>query len=188
MADPASSADLCPSCGRHPITDDATGWCSQCADKCAVERYWEKDHPIVEARRDDWKSRTQLAAGLRERQHKHRLITNTRPQQLPHRDTDPLELCWEALEHLARVRQALRSNVVGRAHLDEAEELVKRLRWGPEPRWEQYDFQIIRSEPLTGAVEVTVLVDRPRQTTSRDICARRRRAATDGVRGWRRRR
>jgi hypothetical protein len=132
----ASVTDLCPSCGRGRFTDDITGWCSQCADSYAVERYWEKDRPIVETRRDDWKSRTQSAAAMRERQHKHWLLVNTRPRECAHRDTDPLELCWEALEHLERVRQALRGNVIGRAHLDEAEELVKRLGWGPEPRWE----------------------------------------------------
>jgi hypothetical protein len=38
------------------------------------------------------------------------------------------------LEHLGRVRQALRSNAVGRQHLDEAEELLKMLAWGPGTR------------------------------------------------------
>ena len=99
-----------------------------------MQRYWEKDRPNVEARRADWKARTSSPAPLRERQHTHRPLANTRPRECPHRDADPLEIAWEALEHLGRVRQALRSNVVGRQHLDEAEELLKMLAWGPGTR------------------------------------------------------
>ena len=132
MAAQEPLADLCPNCGRNPIEDDETGWCASCADNYAVERYWEKDRPIVEARRDDWKARTSSAAALRERQHKHRLIANTRPRELAHRDADPLELAMECLEHLGRVRQALRSNTVGLGHLDDACELLKMLAWGPQ--------------------------------------------------------
>jgi hypothetical protein len=81
-------------------------------ERHAVDEYLERDAPVIERRRQNWGIWTQSS------------------------EADPLELCWEALEHLRRVRQALRSNVVNRAHLDEAVELVKRLGWGPEPRRE----------------------------------------------------
>jgi hypothetical protein len=41
---------------------------------------------------------------------------------------------FDWLELLGTVRLGLRSNVRAREHLDEAEELVKQLGWGPGPR------------------------------------------------------
>lgn len=67
----------------------------------------------------------------RERQRKHRLRENTRPREPATDFDDPLELADRALESLQRVRQALRSNVVGRQYLDDACELIRQLGWGP---------------------------------------------------------
>ena len=74
-----------------------TGFCASCSDNYAAQRYWEKDHPNVEARRADWKARTSSPAALRERQHKLGLLANTRPRERPHRDADPLAIAWEGL-------------------------------------------------------------------------------------------
>lgn len=90
----------------------------------------------IDRRREGWMHWTDSPDALRERQRRSRLLRRTRPKELAHWNSDPLELAFEALEELARVRQALKSNHVGREHLDQAEEFVKKLAWGPsaEPK------------------------------------------------------
>jgi hypothetical protein len=134
MADPSPVESTCPSCGKRAADDEVTGWCSECAEERAVDDYLERDRPIIDQRRAAWRGWSQSPGHARERQRRHRLFENTRPKERPHRDSDPLELCWEALEHLRMVRHGLKSNVVSRQHLDDAVELVKMLGWGPGPR------------------------------------------------------
>jgi hypothetical protein len=126
----APLADLCPNCAVRPIEDDETGFCLSCSDNYGVERYWEKDRPIVEARRADWKARTSSPAALRERQRRHRLREAIRSREAPSEWTDPWELGHECLQHLERVRQAMGSNVIARDHLRTAEELVRQRPQG----------------------------------------------------------
>jgi hypothetical protein len=131
VADPAPDVSLCVACGyRDSIGGD---FCGRCREEKAVADYLEADVPAIKRRQVGWGVWTGSADALRERQRRSRLIRNTRPRERPHGNADPLELCWEALEHLARVRQALRSNAPGRQHLDEACELVRQLAWGPSP-------------------------------------------------------
>jgi len=130
MADPAPVA-TCPACGRNPIEDDETGWCSQCSDNHAVESYWAKDAPVIQARRDSWRSRSQSAAAQRERQRRHRLREKVQPREPARPNADPWELGAECLDHLQRVRAAIGANVGARHHLDEAQELVRQLAHGP---------------------------------------------------------
>jgi hypothetical protein len=117
---------------NRPIEDEETGFCSGCADNYAVESYWEKDRPAVEARRNDWKARTSSAPAMRERQHKSRLLRDTRPHQPASPFADPLEIAGEALDRFHRIRLAVKSNVLARAALDEVEEALRVLSWGPE--------------------------------------------------------
>lgn len=102
-------------------------------ERRAVDEYLQKDEPQIEERQERWGHWTSGHDALRERQRRFRLLTKTKPRELAHPNSDPLELAWEALQHLVSVRQGLKSNVRAREHLDQAEELVRQLGWGPEP-------------------------------------------------------
>lgn len=128
----APLVDICPACGRNPIEDDETGFCSSCSDNWAVSAYWEKDAPAIEARRSDWKNRSQSPAAQRERQRRHRLRETVRPRKPSMEWVDPWEIAKSALDDLYRVRQSLGAQVTARAHLDAAAEAIRVLAWGPE--------------------------------------------------------
>lgn len=123
-------AEVCFSCGYRDDIGDGDG-CAPCREARAVDDYLEDDAPRIKKRRRGWGVWTQSADAARERQRRHRLLTGTKPREFAHPSSDPLELANEALEHLVRVRQALKSNFRATEHLDEAEELLKRLGWGP---------------------------------------------------------
>jgi hypothetical protein len=65
---------------------------------------------------------------------RHRLLTRTRPRELAHRDSDPLELADAVLEHLRRIRKALPASLVAHDALGEACDLVKQLGVGARAR------------------------------------------------------
>jgi uncharacterized Zn finger protein (UPF0148 family) len=127
-------ADLCPSCGRNPIEDEGTAFCSSCSDNWAVEAYREKDAPVIEARRSDWKVRSQSAAAARERQRRHRLREAVRPTEPAGEWVDPWEVAKKALDDLRRVRLALRSQATARAHVEDVAEAIRVLAWGRSQR------------------------------------------------------
>jgi hypothetical protein len=66
-----------------------------------------------------------------ERQRFHRLRERLRPKEPPAADSDPWEIANEALLLLAAIRPSIR-NAQALAKLEQAEELVKQLAWGPE--------------------------------------------------------
>ena len=134
MADSAP-LPLCPACASREADDEGTGFCRQCAGERAAEDYAEKDRERADERRRRWQARTQPSdspTALRFRQQRHRLEAGTRPNEFPDRLSDPLELAAQALKHLKHVRQGLGSNAGARAHLAQAEELIKQLAHGPE--------------------------------------------------------
>jgi hypothetical protein len=49
---------------------------------------------------------------------------------------NPLQLAFDALQHLNHVQAAVRSNSRARDHIEEVEEALKQLAWGPED-WRQ---------------------------------------------------
>lgn len=103
-------------------------------ERRAVSEYIQKDEPRIQQRQERWKGWAASPDALRERQRRHRLLTKTRPTEFAHPNSDPLELAFDCLELLVSVRRGLTANPGSRAALDEAEELVKRLGWGPERR------------------------------------------------------
>jgi hypothetical protein len=130
VADPEPAVSLCVFCGYRDAIDGDP--CAVCMERRAVSEYLQKDQPRIQQRREQWRHWSDTADHARERQRRHRLLVNTRPRESSTAFDDPLELADRALESLQRVRQALRSNVVGRQHLDDACELVKQLGWGPQ--------------------------------------------------------
>ncbi len=126
--------ELCPRCASEEITDEVTGWGPKCSAEVATERYIAKRDAEIEERRRRWKQRSASGtpAALRERQHRSRLLRRTRPRERPSPFADPLGIAFECIEHLVSVRQGLKSNPRAREHLDQAEELVRQLGWGPE--------------------------------------------------------
>ena len=131
----APVVELCPRCALRGIEDEASGWCRQCAEAAAVERYRDRNDRDLSRRRDAWKRRTALSdapAALAERQRQHRLIEQTRPHEFPDESTDPLELCKEGLRELRQVQAAVRGNTRAHGHIERVEEVLKQLGWGPE--------------------------------------------------------
>lgn len=132
MADPTPDVSPCVACGyRDSIDGD---FCQQCSEQKLVDDYWQEDAEALEVRRNDWKTRSHSTLAQRERQHRSRLLRATRPAERPHAFSDPLEIAMTALEACMRVRQAVRSNTVARARLDEIELALRQLAWGPEPK------------------------------------------------------
>ena len=110
------------------------GLCPGCHSERLLQNYLEKDGEEIVERRHRWKDWSQTPEHLRERQRRHWLLTKTKPREPANPRSDPLEIVFDWLELLGTVRLGLRSNVRAREHLDEAEELVKQLGWGPGPR------------------------------------------------------
>lgn len=97
-----------------------------------MQAYWASDAPAIQARRDGWRNRSQSAEHARERQRRHRLRESVRPREPAGEWVDPWEVAKGALDDLHRVRQAVRSNLTARAHLDAAAEAIRILAWEPE--------------------------------------------------------
>jgi hypothetical protein len=133
VADPAPTV-LCPACALREADDLGTGFCRQCAGERAAENYIAKERAAADKRNVRWRERSASdhPAALRERQRAHRLQA-LRPRELPDASSDPLELGYQALRHLKALRHSMESKPVGRSHLDQVEELIKALAWGPEP-------------------------------------------------------
>lgn len=112
--------ELCPGCSQRYQNPD-TGLCDVCMDDRLQARYAEEDRSRDEIRRLRW----------RERQRRHRERESLRPREPLGSDADPLDVTTEALEVLT----AVRSKAAGPtevARLDELEELIRQLGWGPE--------------------------------------------------------
>jgi hypothetical protein len=56
----------------------------------------------------------------------------TRPRRLASVDFDPLQLAAAALHELDVVRLSLRANAAARQRLDDVQETLRRLAWGPD--------------------------------------------------------
>ena len=125
--------DLCPRCASEEITDPETGWGPKCSSEDVVERYVAREHDAVEERQRRWKQRaaSESPEALRERQRRHRLYAAVQPRERPGSDVDPWELAHEGLQHLGKLRAAVRGDR-GRAHLAAAEECLRQLAVGPE--------------------------------------------------------
>jgi hypothetical protein len=65
------------------------------------------------------------------RQQRHRLLTQLRPRE-PASSFDPLELGFEALTALSRVRATLPGNRMAQGEMDLVAERIRRLSWGPD--------------------------------------------------------
>ena len=135
-------ADICPSCGKNPITDQETGFCDSCSEEAFVRSYWAEDAEALEVRRNEWKARSNSALAARERQHRSRLLRTTKPTKRAHAYSDPLEIAMTALQACTRIRQALRSNFTGREYLDQVEEALRQLAWGPSAPRESQDSEV----------------------------------------------
>lgn len=101
-------------------------------ERNAVEQYLEADAPVIKRRRQRWGVWTQSADAARERQRRHRLRETVRPTEPAGEWVDPWEVAKKALDDVHRVRQALRSQVTARAHLEDVAEAIRVLAWGPE--------------------------------------------------------
>jgi hypothetical protein len=111
-------APLCPACGARP-QETREGWCRVCGLKQIVEVYERRTQAMVAS--DD-----HAAA----RQRRHRLVEALRPRE-PAETTEPALLAEWALGHLAQLRPAAKT-AQSEGHLSAAEELVRRLAWGPD--------------------------------------------------------
>jgi hypothetical protein len=98
------------------------------------DEVWGDDAEALEVRRDQWKNRSKSALAAKERQHRSRLLRATKPTERPHAFSDPLELCKDALEACKFVRRAIQANIGARERLEEVEEALRQLAWGPEDR------------------------------------------------------
>jgi hypothetical protein len=136
MADPAP-IELCPRCAIREIEDEASGWCLKCAEAAALERYRDRNDQEIARLRENWRRRTKRAfsdapAALAERQSWHRLLEKTKPRQPVDSYVNPLQLANDALQHLTRVKASVPGNSRALSHLEEVEEALKQLAWGPE--------------------------------------------------------
>ena len=65
------------------------------------------------------------------RQQRHRRLAELRPRE-PTTSFDPLELGYEAMAALNRIRHGLSANSRSFGDLERVEEIVRRLSWGPD--------------------------------------------------------
>jgi hypothetical protein len=130
-------ADLCPRCAMRDAEDEASGWCRPCAEAATLERYRDRNDQEIARLRKNWRRRTKRAfsvapASLAERQAWHRLLAKTKPRQPVDSYVNPLQLAFDALQHLNHVQASVRSNSRARDHIERVEEALKQLAWGVE--------------------------------------------------------
>jgi hypothetical protein len=116
------------------VEDEASGWCRKCAEAAALERYRDAKDAEVAVLRRRWRRRTAFSdapEALAERQRWHRLKEKTKPKEPPDPNTNPLQLAFDALQHLNHVQASVRSNSRARDHIEQVEEALKQLAWGP---------------------------------------------------------
>jgi hypothetical protein len=128
--------ELCPRCVARPIEHEDTGWCLQCAETAALEKYRDRNDREIARLRRNWQRRTKKAfsdapAALAERQQWHRLLEKTKPRQAADPYGNPLQLAFDALQELNHVKAAIRSNSRARDHIERVEEAIRQLAWGP---------------------------------------------------------
>ncbi len=155
-------ADLCPGCGYRQVDDPVSGFCIQYRERRTVEIYQEKQSKVARRRSNMWAERTAPSREWdAERQRAHRLLRDTRPRQPASPFADPLEIASEALDRCTRVRQALKSNIQARAALDEVEEALRRLAWGPQL---ERSHPAKPSDPSSPVFDVTTPAGRMRRS------------------------
>jgi hypothetical protein len=130
-------ADICPRCALRDAEDERTGWCLQCAEAAALERYRDRNDQELARLRKNWRRRTKKAfsdvpAALAERQAWHRLLEKTKPRQPADPYVSPLQLAFDALQELNHVKAAIRSNSRALDHVERVEEALRQLAWGAE--------------------------------------------------------
>jgi hypothetical protein len=120
------------------VEDEVSGWCRKCAEAGTLERYRDAKDAEVDVLRRRWRRRAKKAfsdapEALAERQRWHRLKEKTKPRRQPVDDrVNPLQLAFDALQHLSHVQSSVRSNTRALGHLDEVEEALKQLAWAGE--------------------------------------------------------
>ncbi len=126
---------LCPNCTLRPQTTPG-GWCDECTIERTAQRYAEEDHHRAVERGLQWEARTRGARAdseaARLRQARHRLLAATRPRSPAPANSDPLELAAAAIYELDVVKHSLKSNATARQRVDDVQEIVRRLGWGPD--------------------------------------------------------
>jgi hypothetical protein len=130
-------ADICPRCALRDVADQRTGWCLQCAEAAALERYRDRNDQELARLGKNWRRRTKRAfsdapAALAERQQWHRLLEKTKPRQPVDSYINPLQLAFDALQKLNHVQAAVRSNSRALGHIEQVAEALRQLAWGPE--------------------------------------------------------
>jgi hypothetical protein len=96
MADAA--IDICPACGyREADTED--GSCATCSGRRQLAAYEAKDRLAAEERNERWREWSSMPEAFAARQRRHRLVSETKPEQFADADADPLALGKEALEN-----------------------------------------------------------------------------------------
>ncbi len=124
-----------------------SGFCDPCYAEHGVERFTARDAAAITERRDRWASwtdRSELKVPdtphlLRERQRRSRLLRRVRPKEPPPPGADPFELAQAALTLLhTRIRPSVVRAQPGSASpgviaLQEIEEIIRQLAWGPHP-------------------------------------------------------
>jgi hypothetical protein len=137
--------ELCPRCVPRPIEHEETGWCLKCAETAVLEKYRDRNDAEIARLKKNWRRRTTKAfsdapAALAERQSWHRLLAKTKPQRPVDPYGNPLQLAFDALLLLKRVRPSIRSNSRATGYIEEVEEAIRQLAWGAE---EDGDGQIL---------------------------------------------
>jgi hypothetical protein len=120
------------------VEDEDTGWCRKCAEAAALERYRDAKGQEIARLRKNWRRRAKKAfsdapEALAERQRWHRLKENTKPRQPVDSYVNPLQLCFDTLQTLRRIRGAIRSTShVGVEEVEFVAETLRRLAWAEE--------------------------------------------------------
>jgi hypothetical protein len=131
-------ADLCPRCVLREQEPDEDGFCLPCMRARVVEHYAADDAERASVQGTRWKDRTgrgrtrtaQDREHDRLRQDRHRRLERLRPRESVTPGADPLDLAFDGLRELAKLRPAAKT-AQAMGHLERVEEIVRRLGWGP---------------------------------------------------------
>jgi len=114
------------------LTNTSRAGCVQCRQRRTIALYEDEQLEATRKRSNIWARRTDEARQWDvARQRAHRLARDAKPRRPASPNADPWEICQEAVERCRRVRQALGANFNAREHLDEIEEVLRQLAWGP---------------------------------------------------------
>jgi hypothetical protein len=126
--------EICPRCAKEEVTDNATGWGTNCASEHVVEQYMAREGEAADERREKWKQRSASDApeALRERQRRHRLYAALQPKERPGPFADPWQIAHEGLNHLVKIRASAVKAANGEQHIEAVQECIRQLAVGPE--------------------------------------------------------